>query len=266
MDSPLQLSEHTPRHKFGPCNGFSIFCGHWVATCLTCTVDLFLKCVLLTDRRSFCPDDLLFLSFAIQVPLVSFILFLPIMTADVILFRYRNSSQTHQKKPLYSLSGSVCCLVTHSKFCLCRQFSVAVMQCFSFLLHHWYDAVYPYSVHSYVQEISCTKVTLWMLAHVRFPRAAPNGTSATGCKLCRAPLPEFSNVVYFVYGLFVADVAFMVLTSVRYRHCLWTKGICNSSFSQTIAKLKCHRIHRDQVWTWVRVGRLCGRRKIPGCW
>jgi len=41
MDSSLQLSEHTPRHKYGPCNGFSIFCSHWVATCLTYTVDLF---------------------------------------------------------------------------------------------------------------------------------------------------------------------------------------------------------------------------------
>lgn len=94
-----------------------------------------LKYVLLTDRRTVYPD-LLFLLFTIQVPLVSSILFLPVMTADVTLFRYRNASLTHQKKPFYSLSGSVCCLVIHSKFCLCRQFSVAVMQCFSFLLHH----------------------------------------------------------------------------------------------------------------------------------
>jgi len=73
------------------------------------------------------------------------------------------------------------------------------------------------------------------------------GTSATGCKICRVPLPEFSDDVYFVYGLFVADVASVVLTSVRYRQCLWTKGICNSIFSQTSAKLTCHRIHRPQV-------------------
>jgi len=39
-------------------------------------------------------------------------------------------------------------------------------------------------------------------------------TNAIGCKLCRAPLPEFSNVVYFVNDLFVADVAVMVLTSL----------------------------------------------------
>jgi hypothetical protein len=135
MDSSLQLSEHTPHHKCGPCNRFSIFCSHWVATCLTYTVDLF-KYVLLTDGRNVCLDDLLFLSFTSQVRLVSFIFFLPVTTADVILIHYRNAYLTHQKKPVYSLSGSVCCLVIHSKFCLCRRFSVVVMQCFSFLLHH----------------------------------------------------------------------------------------------------------------------------------
>ena len=133
MDSPLQLSEHTPSHKFGPCSGLSIFCSYWVATCLThCQF----KCVLLTDRRSVYPDDLLFLSFTMQVPVVSFLLFLPVMTVDATLFHYKNASVTHQKKPVYSLPRSVCCLVIHSKFCLCRQFSVAVMQYFSFLLHH----------------------------------------------------------------------------------------------------------------------------------
>lgn len=111
------------------------------------------KCVLLTHRRTVFHDDLLFLCFTIQVPLVSFILFLPVMTADVILFNYRNASVTHQKKPVYSLSGSVCCLVIHLKSCLCRQFSVAVMQWFSFLLHHWCDVIYSCPVHSYVQEI-----------------------------------------------------------------------------------------------------------------
>ena len=38
----------------------------------------------------------------------------------------------------------------------------------------------------------------------RFRGPHQMGTSATGCKLCRAPLLEFSDV-YFVYGLFVAD-------------------------------------------------------------
>ena len=55
------------------------------------------------------------------------------------------------------------------------------------------------------------------------------GTSATGCKLCRVPLPEFSNVVYFVYGLFVVGVTFMVLTSIQ---CLWTKGICSTGYTE----------------------------------
>jgi hypothetical protein len=67
------------------------------------------------------------------------------------------------------------------------------------------------------KKYSCTKVTVWMLADARFPRAHKVLASATGCELCRGPLPDFSDVYFFI-GPFVADVAFMLVTSVRYRH------------------------------------------------
>jgi len=124
----------------------------------------------------------------------------------------------HITSSRFTLSASVCCLVIHSKFCLWRQFSAAAMQCFSFLLHHWYDAIYSCPVHSYVHEIqlyegdsmdvSWCPVSAGRTKWGRMPQVA---------NFVVHPLPEFRNVVYFVYGLFVADVAFMALTSVRYR-------------------------------------------------